>query len=125
MTDNEKLKIVELKEKGYGYKAISKELNISIGTITSYFNRLTKIQNCKNCAIKLKQTSGHRKRIFCSEKCRREWWKNHLNERNLKAYYECKCLKCGKTFITYGNKNRKYCSWNCYSNFRTEDKSNG
>lgn len=35
-----------------------------------------------------------------------------------KANYECICEYCGKTFLSYGNKNRKYCSHSCYINDR-------
>ena len=31
-----------------------------------------------------------------------------------RAIYECVCECCGKTFSSYGNKNRKYCSHSCY-----------
>ena len=33
---------------------------------------------------------------------------------NRKANYECTCEKCGKKFISYGNKDRKYCCHECY-----------
>ena len=124
MTDLVKTQIKELKSKGYGYKAISKELNVPLGSVTSFLKREAGKEKatckCKKCGSTLIQTTGHRPRLFCSDYCRREWWKAHKDERKLKAYYTCTCSCCNKSFISYGNKNRKYCSWECYANKRKE-----
>lgn len=129
MTDNERQLMIELKKQGKGYKAISKELGISIGTVASFFKRKGEkeaagICSCKCCGKKFKQTKGHRQRIFCSDDCRRSWWRNNQDKRNLKAYYECTCKKCGKRFVSYGNRNRKFCSFACYNEFRKGAGSN-
>lgn len=131
MTEQEKQQILNLRKNGLGYKAISKRLNIPLSSVSSFIKRgnhskSTQISICKNCGNKLIQTKGHRAKIFCSDKCRRQWWKNNPESRNLKAYHECKCIQCGKEFISYSKTDRKYCSTVCYqiARFKRED-SNG
>ena len=53
---------------------------------------------------------------FCSDECRRHWWSAHQDELKKKptALYEKECAYCHKPFVAYGNKNRKYCSHECY-----------
>lgn len=61
--------------------------------------------------------------------CRRVWWKEHPDQRNLKKENFVKhiCVNCGKYFTTYGmaTVNRKYCSHDCYINdrFHSDKKS--
>ena len=65
---------------------------------------------------RLIQPSTGRPKKFCSDKCRREWWKAHPEKLHRKdtAIYTMTCARCGKEFTSYGNKNRKYCSHDCY-----------
>lgn len=118
MTNQQKIKIQEYRAQGYGYGWIAKELGISVSTVSSFIlrskERIDKTGVCLNCGAKLKQTSGHRQKKYCSEECRRAWRRANPEKRKLKAYYKCICKSCGKEFISYGNKNRKYCSWDCY-----------
>ena len=44
--------------------------------------------------------------------------KSHQDLVNKKAYYHLTCQRCGKEFNSYGNKNRKYCSRECYAETR-------
>lgn len=62
---------------------------------------------CRYCGKSIeKQTTG-RRRIYCSEKCRRAWWKNHL------SLYKHECMFCGKKFES-SSKTQKFCSHDCY-----------
>ncbi len=129
MTDNQKQHILELREQGKGYKRISKELGIPIGTVASFFRRKSEkeaagVCSCRYCGRRFNQTKGHRQRLFCSDSCRRRWWKENPDRRNLKTYRECTCKKCGKRFVSYGGRDRKFCSRACYSSFRKEAGSN-
>lgn len=56
------------------------------------------------------------KKLFCSDECRRNWWKEHPEEakHSKAATYKCECSYCQRVFYSYGNKNRKYCSHDCY-----------
>jgi len=64
------------------------------------------------------QTEGRKEKKFCSDRCRNKWWNSHLSEVKRKAMYEYTCPNCKKTFMAYGNRNRKYCSHECYINDR-------
>ncbi|WP_434062141.1 RNA polymerase subunit sigma-70 [Clostridium caldaquaticum] len=129
----EKQQIHELRLKGLGYKAIAAVLGLSRDSVKSYCKRNglcgdvsvvslnieeMKKQNlvCLHCGKKLKQKGKGRTRKFCCEECRRIWWKNNQDKRNKKdtAVYKYTCVYCQKEFSSYGNKNRKYCSHNCY-----------
>lgn len=133
MTDFETKQIRELRMRGVGYRAIASVIGLSRDVIRNYckthgidgyateltLNIREQMQQgkaCLCCGKEIKQSTTGRKRKFCSEKCRREWWSAHpqIAQRNETAFYEKACAYCGKTFTAYGNKNRKYCSHNCY-----------
>ena len=115
MTEQQKSDLVKLRSKGYGYKKISRLLDIPENTVSAYCRRNHLYFNeCKNCQKPIKKTKGTKPKKFCCDACRAAWWNNHLNEVNRKAYYELFCKNCGKPFISYGNINRKYCSRACY-----------
>lgn len=124
MTNKDKSLISELRTKGLGYKAIAKQLNLPVSSISSYLQRKKENESlnsckCKNCGLKLKQTPGHRQKVFCSDKCRMNWWTNHPEMKTSKIVTECKCAMCNKTFIVNRRKVKKFCSWNCYTKFRS------
>lgn len=124
--DKEKVKF--FREKGYSYSKIAALLSISENTIKTYCRRNDlggvrgnikqsneeKIEICKQCSNKLELLNRGKRKKFCSDKCRRLWWKEHDDYINRKAYYKLICEKCNKEFNSYGNKNRKYCSHSCY-----------
>ena len=66
---------------------------------------------CAYCGGKIKKAATGRTKRFCSEKCRRAYWKIHRDEmkKNPEAIYLKVCPYCGKAFEVYGNKIRKYC----------------
>lgn len=108
--------ITKLRKEGYSYKEIADALRISVNTVKSYCRRngLTKTVEkkrtiCINCGNEIEE--GKR---FCSSSCRQNWWNNNLDKVNRKAYYPFTCSYCNKPFNAYGNKNRKYCSHECY-----------
>ena len=116
MSSNIKDKVLELKNKGYSYKAISKKLGIPISTAKTYLRRENISINfkCKFCGADLVNVPGKKAKKFCNDKCRMAWWNSHQDSVNRKAYYNLTCKHCGKEFESYGNKNRKYCSRECY-----------
>lgn len=138
MTDKEKKQIEVYREQGLSYAVISKKMNLSINTIKTYCKRhglggvraykvTDKIEVCicENCGIPVKQNPGRKKKRFCSDKCRNEWWNSHMELVKRKANYDCVCANCGKQFISYGNKERKYCSHECYIEDRFGGSSRG
>ena len=115
MNENElKIKVNELRQEGYGYKRIAKELSITIGTVRYVCLELETTGNCKNCNTKIKSTKGKKKKLFCSDKCRLQWWNKNPKKIDKKAYYTHQCKQCKKEFTAYGNNKRIYCSQKCY-----------
>ncbi|MDO4301926.1 MAG: helix-turn-helix domain-containing protein [Clostridia bacterium] len=133
MTDLQKKQILNMRKNGDGYKAIASALGLTRDTVRNFckkndmtgygkvsaMNTDEKISGgkiCANCCKPIEQSNKGRQKRFCSEKCRREWWKLHPEKINKKdtALYHLKCVYCGRDFVSYGNKNRKYCCHNCY-----------
>lgn len=128
MTDNQKQQIKILRESGESYAQISKMTGLPVNSIKTYCrrNNLTnantekdnKPSKCRYCGKPIEQILGRKEKKFCSDKCRMLWWNSHADQVNRKANYSCTCGFCGKQFISYGNKHRKYCSHSCYINDR-------
>jgi Sigma-70, region 4. len=136
MTTAEKDRIHEMRLLGISYSQISSELNISENTIKSYCRRhnlgkttakkttgiLVEKDVCKHCGKPIKQGSKGKHKKFCTEECRRLWWKANDTHIQRKAYYTLVCHGCGKSFKSYGNAKRKFCSHACYINNRFKNK---
>ncbi|MDD3888938.1 MAG: RNA polymerase subunit sigma-70 [Syntrophomonadaceae bacterium] len=126
MTKHQKEQIIKMRRDGFSYSSISTTLDISENTVKSFCRRNnlgsihieTSLQKdgafCRQCGTPLAQTSGVKRKQFCSDKCRMAWWNNHPESVNRKAIYTFTCPICGREFESYGNKNRKYCSRACY-----------
>ena len=131
MTDLEAAQIREMRMKGIGYRAIAETLGLSRDIVRNHCKakgmggyvaatvknlQEREVQNgiCLCCGEEISQQGNGRPRKFCSEKCRRQWWKTHPEEGNRKAVYTQVCARCGKEFTAYGNSHRKYCSHDCY-----------
>ena len=129
MTDNQKSQIIKLRAAGNGYGKIAQTLGISLNTVKSFCRRNDINGNmaaepsltltgettvCENCGREIHQIAKRKKKRFCCDKCRNEWWNSHLDQVKRKAVYEFRCLRCGKKFHIYGDKRRKYCSHECY-----------
>ncbi len=133
MTETQKKQILKMRKNGDGYKTIASFVGLSRDVVRTFcksrniagfgkaaamnINEKTENGNiCLNCGCSIERNKRGRPKKFCSEECRREWWKQHSEELNKKdtAKYKFKCAYCGKEFISYGNKNRKFCSHNCY-----------
>ncbi len=132
MTNDEKRKIQELRASGYGYGKISETIGIPLNTVKAYCRRNglggavvqetaeanVEIRYCKCCNAVIQQLTGRKEKKFCSDRCRNKWWNSHLDQVDRRANYECTCQNCGIKFISYGRKERKYCSRSCYLDSR-------
>ena len=132
MTEFEKHKINELRLNGYGYKKIARELGLSVNTVKSYLTRTKAdepveetVDICPNCGNKLIYIPGHKKKKFCSDKCRMSWWNSHLDKVNRLANRIVVCAQCRREFTAYGKRERKYCSRKCYFKARFGGSGNG
>ena len=130
MNTIQKQKIAELKSQGESYSQIAALLGISENTIKSHCRRnnlcsaknvicsTTADDSCQQCGRNLKHIERHKKKKFCSDKCRMDWWNSHLHEVKRKALYQFTCPVCGKDFQSYGNNKRIYCSRSCFGKTR-------
>ena len=125
MTEKQKSELIALRNDGFGYKKIAKATGLSENTVSSFCRRhgvgtnqngaaLGKTAVCKNCGAIVIIRPGVKPKQFCSDKCRNAWWNARQDEVSRKAYYNIVCSHCGGTFVSYGNRNRKYCSHACY-----------
>lgn len=129
MDDKQKEQIIKLRAKGKGYKTISNMLGINVNTVKSFCKRKninaetasklleripTETTFCENCGREIKQMPKQKKKRFCCDECRIQWWNSHLDQVKRKAYYTFKCVHCGKVFQVYGDSRRRYCSHDCY-----------
>ena len=120
MTREQKSAVIRLRTDGVTYSDIAQRLNLSINTVKSFYRRFKDTTDgsisavCKCCGKPIVQPNGTRPKIFCSDKCRMNWWNSHRDEVRKKAVYNYRCECCGKLFQAYGNKHRKYCGRSCY-----------
>ena len=136
MTNEQKQRIVEMRDAGLGYSRIANSLSLSVNTVKSFCRRNAisnpgddvrqpavqhveqKQRYCKKCGKAIQQQPGRKTKLFCSDRCRMAWWNSHLDQVNRKAMSEHTCQMCGKVFLVYGSRERKYCSHSCYIQMR-------
>lgn len=120
ISSQEKQAILTMRQQGHTCPEIASTLLLSPNTVKSICYRsgigtqqpkALDVHTCKNCGNSLQQVTGTKKRSFCSDKCRYSWWNQHRSRRP----YRMICYQCGKEFISYGNKKRKFCSRECYN----------
>lgn len=122
MTASEREKIKTLQLQGLGYMEIAAMTNVPINTVKSFCYRHPVTESeiadansvCRFCGTVLIPTPHKRKKHFCSDACRMAWWKAHPECLNRKAIYKITCAYCGRSFESYGNNHRKFCSRGCY-----------
>jgi DNA-binding CsgD family transcriptional regulator len=122
MTIQEKNSILILRSQGLTYWQIGDRLGLSMNTVKSFCRRAqAKKAVCRNCGQPLTQVRRQKPKTFCGAHCRENWWKRHRGQMKRKAFYRIYCAHCGKAFLSYGNKRRKYCSHRCYVQERFGD----
>jgi len=118
MTNQEKLKVQNMRGQGYSYSQISQSLGLSINTVKSFCRRMrNKKRSCKQCGKPLAGIARRNTKLYCSEYCRRTWWKANRNQTRQTAY-RAVCRHCGQVFKRYGKTKRTYCSHRCYIRYR-------
>ena len=136
ITEEISLQIQKMRLKGDGYRAIALALDLSRDMVRYHCRSLNldgfapklscELDSvCAYCKKPIKQPETGRKRKYCSEVCRRNWWAANPDsiKRKENAVYTLVCDCCKKSFTVYGNKNRRYCSHACYiqERFRKSD----
>lgn len=128
MTEAQQDQIKNLCKDGLGYRKIATILELSENTVKSYCRRhglecrksvhILKVDVCRECGAKLYNTPGHRQRRFCSDECRKRFWKENQSLINRGNQQETICPVCGERFHDYSKKKRRYCSQECYQQSR-------
>ncbi len=133
MTEAMARQIMQLRMKGLGYKSIGIVVGTSRENVRyfckthgldgyaeqvkmQYNERHNTPDNCKYCGKHIVRKPHSGKKLYCSDECRRRWWKEHpeAGNKSAGAYYNQVCAYCGRFFSSYGKKGRKYCCHNCY-----------
>ncbi len=109
MTIKQKLQIEKMRKDGCSLKEISTELSVSLGTIKSYFSRKDNTVKCEYCDTTLQQQKKRKR--FCSDRCRMNWWREHREESHKTGFQLCPI--CHAAFVTYPSKHQIYCSKQC------------
>lgn len=134
MTNHEKQRVAEMRNRGMGYRDIASALNLTENCIKKYCQRnnlggvrVPSVPDqvadvCPECGSALHNAKTGRHRRFCSDVCRLAWWHKHPEHLSNKEKYSYHCLCCGHAFQAYGNANRKYCSHTCYIRVRFGSK---
>ncbi len=125
MTEQNKTDVNRLRFAGHSYTQIAEILHLSRNTVKSVCPRggiqpgaALEVENeaglCQNCGIKIVQTEKRKHRNFCSDSCRRAWWKAHRDSGKKKTAVQVRCASCGRIFEDYTRNHRKYCCHACY-----------
>lgn len=136
--------IFELKSQGVSNKVVAAVLGLKKETLLEFCKKYHLIGTaeviqlniielkrqsiiCPQCYGPIRQKKRGRKKRFCSDACRRAWWKENAEakKREFEAWYSRKCPTCEKAFIVYGNAHQKYCSRTCYINHRYRREQDG
>lgn len=75
--------IIWLRQAGYGYKRIARTLNITMDEVKRKCLELdVELLNaqCKQCLTSITSIKGKKRKQFCSDRCRWDYW-NRINKR--------------------------------------------
>jgi hypothetical protein len=106
MTEQNKADVNRLRLAGYSYTQIAEILHLSRNTVKSVCQRWgiqpevtleagNEAGLCQNCGIKIVQTEKRKQRNFCSDSCRRAWWKAHRDSGKKKTAVQVRCISWG------------------------------
>lgn len=134
MTNEQRIRIRELRAQGFGYTSIANAVGLSKDSVKAFCRShglagikaeyqitaepVTNDNTCLNCGMPLTHVPGAKRKKFCNRACRQAWWNAHPEEVKRKAVYHFVCPTCGKAFTAYGNAGRKFCSHACYIAYR-------
>jgi hypothetical protein len=124
MTDKQKRSVRDMRRAGLTYSEIAGFTGLPANTVKSFCFREGicaadapgngSRDVCKYCGKPLEHHPGRKKKLFCDDKCRSDWWNGNRNWAGRKKARRLICLCCGAEFYSDGNKQRKYCGRDCY-----------
>ena len=111
--------IIAYRNQGLSYNDIAERLGVTAEYARTVFSRANRASRkndqtrpngfCMNCGKPLDMTGDHRNRLFCDDKCRKEF--HHQKASHIP--YICVCEECGNEFVAYGNSTKRFCSREC------------
>lgn len=129
MNDRDRLRIMEYRREGMGYTRIASLLGLPQNAVKAYLQKsgkeIPQVPTCPECGAVLVRQPHRKVKMFCSDKCRMAWWNHHLDCVERKTYRTFTCAFCGKSFESYGSRERRYCSRQCYAEARRKEMRNG
>lgn len=127
MTEIEKATIRELRTRGLGMQAIADIMKMGRDNVR-YFLRKEGLGGarggdvvgrfCLECGRPVKRVDGKRLKRFCTDRCRIRWWNRRRRSRRSSSMEELVCPVCGQMFWAYGSSHRRFCSCECYRQWR-------
>lgn len=124
ITERQKQRIRDMRMAGFSYGEIAEMTDLSANTVKSlcYRENIECLNGeagtydcCKACGKPLRHNPGRKRKLFCDDKCRSDWWNRNRGWARRKDAYRLICHYCGAEFDSYGNRNRKYCGRDCYT----------
>ena len=123
-----------LRNQGLGYGAVAKAIGLKKDAVKQFCKRHPELRgygnlpqlmieervkngtHCPQCFQPMLKKSTGRPKKFCSDRCRIVWWRENQSQhdKSKTAYDELTCQNCGRSFLSYANPTRKYCSHECY-----------
>lgn len=113
-TDEQERKMRVLRAKGVGSIRVANMLGVSVNQVKYYYRMHLKeeiVICCKNCGKEAVCIPTYKKKTFCCDKSRMEWWSKNNDKINRKTKTFI-CKSCGKEFLSY-RKSAQYCSRQC------------
>lgn len=116
MTNDDKNKILELRDSGASLRQIAKKLDMSLSVIHDFLIANAEVRCfsacpvCHKSIIHYKRSGRHR--IYCSNKCR---FSPTARKKDIRI-----CLFCHKPYKAYRGSKTKFCSHKCYTRYRYE-----
>lgn len=136
MTESQKQIIIELRKTGISYSETAKKAGVPVSTVKSFCRRNSispiPIQTpetydpgfCLTCGRVVPLIPGKKQRRFCGNTCRMRWYRANGSPKGKTVSYMFICVSCGKPFLAYGKKDRKYCGLACFFAERTREHLN-
>lgn len=69
--------IIWLRQAGYGYKRIARTLNITVAEVRGICDEEDETilsGQCKQCQTSIRSIKGKKRKQFCSDRCRWDYW---------------------------------------------------
>lgn len=138
MNEFQRNQIWTLRKQGLSYSAVAKVVGLKKDSVKKFCKRHPELKgygylpqlmieegiknrtHCPQCYQPMRMKSTGRPKIFCSNRCRVTWWREHRQDHEISktAYSELTCQNCGRSFLSYANPTRKYCGHLCYVEHR-------